>query len=220
MTAIEGLVLDVDDTLYLERDYVRSGFAHVDVWLDAEHGIEGVGAEAWRLFLAGSRRTTLGDALMTVTGGTALLRACIEQYRQHDPDICLLPDAIALLERVEGRMPIAVVTDGPAASQRAKCRALGVDGLAEPVVITEEMSTSKPDPVVFDAAVAGWGLDPKHCVYLADNPTKDFVAPLAMGWQAVRVRRTGGLHEALPTPAGVHEIADLSSFLRSGMAML
>ena len=26
---IRGIVFDIDDTLYLERDYVRSGFAHV-----------------------------------------------------------------------------------------------------------------------------------------------------------------------------------------------
>jgi putative hydrolase of the HAD superfamily len=31
-------------------------------------------------------------------------------------------------------------------------------------------------------------------VYVADNPLKDFQAPIAMGWKTVRVRRAQGLN--------------------------
>ena len=60
---IAGVMLDVDDTLYLERDYVRSGFEAVAEWCRDEWGVADVGERAWALFLGGRRRTTLTDAL-------------------------------------------------------------------------------------------------------------------------------------------------------------
>ena len=48
------VVFDLDDTLYLERDYVRSGFRAVDAWL-ASRGILGFFGEAWANFENGLR---------------------------------------------------------------------------------------------------------------------------------------------------------------------
>ena len=36
-------------------------------------------------------------------------------------------------------------------------------------------------------------------VYVGDNPAKDFVAPRALGWRTVRVRRHGQLHHEVPS---------------------
>ena len=33
--------------------------------------------------------------------------------------------------------------------------------------------------------------------YVADNPQKDFAAPLQLGWLTVRIRRPGSLHEGV-----------------------
>jgi len=44
------IVLDLDDTLYLERDYVRSGFKAVDQWLRMHKSFNDFYEEAWRLF--------------------------------------------------------------------------------------------------------------------------------------------------------------------------
>ena len=46
-------VFDVDDTLYLERDYVRSGFHAVATWAEETLDVTGVFDTAWGLFLAG-----------------------------------------------------------------------------------------------------------------------------------------------------------------------
>ena len=54
--------------------------------------------------------------------------------------------------------------------------------------------------------------DAAECVYVADNPTKDFAAPRALGWHTVRIRRPGGLHAGLAhSPHEVdHEITSLT----------
>ena len=49
-------------------------------------------------------------------------------------------------------------------------------------------------------------------VYVADNPRKDFLAPRALGWRTLRVRRPGGEHAgctAAPQEAAEREIASL-----------
>lgn len=210
------IVLDVDDTLYLERDYVRSGFQHVGLWAATQFGLTGVGELAWSLFEDGVRGSTLTDALeirgLHVDAGVR--SEIVRQYRTHFPDIALLDDAARLISRVTAAgIPMGVVTDGPALSQRNKCRALGCYQWASTVVVTSDMSTSKPDPQVFLEAARGVSGEPETFIYVADNPTKDFQGPLSLGWSVTRVRRIGSLHYGKPTPAKVDEIASLDTMI-------
>jgi len=59
---VDVVVFDLDDTLYLERDYVRSGFRAVDAWL-ASRGILGFFGEAWANFENGLRGKAFDRAL-------------------------------------------------------------------------------------------------------------------------------------------------------------
>jgi putative hydrolase of the HAD superfamily len=215
-SVVAGVVVDVDDTLYLERDYVRSGFRAVGDWCRTELGVDGVGERAWELFTTGRRGTTLNDAMadrgIRVDGH--LRDAVVGAYRRHTPDITLAPDARHFLRHVSALGRLGVITDGPAESQRAKCQALGLLDIAYPLVVTEEMGTSKPDPAVYQHVADTWGLPPHELVYVADNPVKDFLAPLALGWRTVRVRRRGSLHHDVPTPSGVVEVGDLHALDR------
>jgi putative hydrolase of the HAD superfamily len=38
---------------------------------------------------------------------------------------------------------------------------------------------------------------PEQCVYIADNPIKDFISPNRLGWRTIRIRRSGGIHADL-----------------------
>ena len=57
------VVLDIDDTLYLERDYARSGFTAIGDWARAELGVDDLGERAWAAFEAGTRGTIFDEAL-------------------------------------------------------------------------------------------------------------------------------------------------------------
>ena len=84
-----GVVFDLDDTLYLERDYVKSGFRAV-----AETAVQGSGvgaAEAfdflWDGFLEGSRGSSF-DALLERYPELAQnveVVALVKRYREHAP---------------------------------------------------------------------------------------------------------------------------------------
>ncbi len=208
------VVFDVDDTLYLEREYVRSGFDAVGAWAAGELGVAGVGDAAWEHFLAGGRGDAFDAALRRVgmEPTSATVAAMVECYRNHRPVIAMLPDAVTLVDRLRGRVALAAVTDGPLASQRAKVEALGVADWAGVVVFTEEFGPgfAKPHPRAFELIEARFGTRGADNVYLADNPAKDFSAPRALGWRTVRVRRPASLHAGVVSTGDVdREVPDL-----------
>jgi putative hydrolase of the HAD superfamily len=210
------VVFDLDDTLYLERDYVRSGFAACDAWATAELGVSGLGAACWQLFVDGGRNDTFDRALAELghAGGPEVVRRLVEVYRAHDPDIALLPDAAAAIERFGARHRLAVVSDGPEASQGAKARRLGAAEWSDCTVLTATLppGNGKPSPMAFRVIEDRLGERGRRCAYVADNPAKDFAGPAALGWTTVRVRRPGQLHEAVPSGADVEaEIGDLDA---------
>jgi len=208
------VVLDIDDTLYLERDYVRSGFAAVGVWARDELGVDDLGDRAWAAFEAGVRRTIFDEALSGagVEATDDLVPRLVEVYRSHAPTIELLTDARDWLDGLAPHVALAVVTDGPLASQQAKAEALLLSRWADLIVFTETLGSGrgKPHPAAFEQLEREVGLAGDRCAYVADNPAKDFVAPHRLGWRTVRVRRVGGLHADVPSGDDVDvEIAGL-----------
>jgi putative hydrolase of the HAD superfamily len=193
------VVFDVDDTLYLERDYVRSGFTAVAEVLARDHGIASFQEEAWAAFLRGERGDIFDTTLRALTGEAprSLVELCVDVYRNHAPTIALLPDASSFVAWCVTRFSTGVVSDGPQASQRAKVVALGLTSQIDRIVLTGEMGSgwAKPSSQSFRLLEQELGFHGEECVYLADNPIKDFVGPLELGWRTVRVRRQNGLHE-------------------------
>jgi putative hydrolase of the HAD superfamily len=201
------IVLDVDDTLYLERDYVRSGFAAVGAWVRDRLGVDGFTETAERLFEEGCRGDVFDRSLLACgcEPSTALVTEMVGIYRHHRPALSLLPDVERFLSRQQHGAVFAVVTDGPVSSQRAKVEALGVLDWANPVVVTAEHGPDfhKPSARPFAMISGTLGVDGSGCVYIADNPLKDFVGPKSLGWSTVRVRRPRGLHYTQPDGSDV-----------------
>ena len=212
--AVDAIVLDIDDTLYLERDYVRSGFDAVSRWAQRDLGIDDFGARAWAAFESGARNTIFDDVLTEcgVRSDDAVITELVARYRTHAPSITLATDAREGLDRWHGTVALAAVTDGHLSSQQAKARALGLDAWTSTVVFTASLGAGKgkPDPGSFELVQEELGVDGKSCVYVADNPAKDFGGPRSLGWRTVRIRRRLGLHTGVDSGNDVdHEIANL-----------
>jgi putative hydrolase of the HAD superfamily len=197
------VVFDLDDTLYLERDYVRTGFRAVGEFVRRELGVRGFFAAAWRRFVAGERLLIFDRVLEErgVKAGPRLVRKLLSVYRTHAPKIRLCPDARRFLDRPPDGVAIGVITDGRVRSQGEKIRALGLDRFGDAIVITGRWGKryAKPHPRVFLQLQQKSGLPGSACVYVGDNPAKDFKGPRALGWTVWRLRRPGGLHAGIPS---------------------
>lgn len=213
-TSARVVVFDIDDTVYLERQYVRSGFAAVGAWAE-QHGFEpGFGDACWDAFEAGARGRIFDSvlALRGVRVDPSIIATLIEIYRTHAPEISILPDALDCLVSLEPLVALAVVSDGPLESQRAKARALDLATWFELIVFTAELGpgVSKPSRRGFQLVQDNFGDPPGACAYVADNPEKDFAGPHVLGWRTVRVRRPGSLHEMRASGSDVDvEVEDL-----------
>ncbi|MBA4135875.1 MAG: HAD family hydrolase [Opitutus sp.] len=196
---IHTLVLDVDDTLFPERDFVLGGFAAAGKWLRAQLGVDGFSATATRLFEAGLRGRIFDESLdaMDVPISPELVGELVVAYRSHQPTLTLFPDAARLLSRAVGRVNVALLTDGFEAVQRNKIEALALDPRIELRVITDALGGRnfwKPCPEGFRLVMRRYPGESGGYVYVGDNPRKDFLGPRALGWRTVRIKREGGEH--------------------------
>jgi len=225
VTPALGVVFDLDDTLYLERDYVRSGFRAVAAF--AAEGTDVLVNDAftslWDEFLAGVRGSSFNDLLTLYPEISSRWSVpdLVRVYREHKPTIDYLPDAEAVLQELQGLgVPLAVISDGPLVSQAAKAEALGVARYADPVVLTDAWGAAywKPHVRAFEAVAEAFGLPAERLVYIGDNPEKDFHAPTQLGWTSVRLRLPGQVretlpHDAMPPTHEVGSVAELRSVL-------
>jgi putative hydrolase of the HAD superfamily len=212
------VVFDIDDTLYLERDYVRSGFRAVGAWARRSLGVPDLADRAWAAFESGVRATIFNEALagVDVEATPELIGRLVACYREHQPDILLLADARASLDAAVLTGPVAVITDGPLASQSAKARSLGLATWSQTMIFTESLGPGfgKPHHRAFELVEERLGVPGDRCAYVADNPAKDFAAPRARGWATIRVRRPRGLHYGVDGGDDIdHELADMTDLL-------
>jgi putative hydrolase of the HAD superfamily len=192
------IVFDLDDTLYLERDYVASGFRAVGRWAEDHLGCAEFGQCCERHFAAGVRGRIF-DAALDELGlrDETLISRLIKIYRDHPPEIGLAPDAAAFLECLGPDTAVALLTDGFLSAQLNKIRALGLGPPAVwPIVCTDQWGRThwKPHERGFLHIQQHHGLPPAAFTYVADNPSKDFIAPRRLGWHTIQIKRPERLH--------------------------
>ena len=174
-------------------------------------------------------RARVFNALLTECGWDesskteTLVARMIDTYRAHSPSITLCRDADAVLTRLRGQYKLGLITDGPPAQQWAKIDALNLRARLKKIIVTGDLAPgqSKPSPAAFELMADRLGALHNECVYVADNPAKDFVAPNALGWTTIQIDRQGGIYrDEQPAPGGrpdhqINSLEDLHSALRN-----
>lgn len=197
---IRGIVFDLDDTLYLERDYVRSGFLFIANLLAKRTSVskEEVFSCLWGLFLRGERGNIFDQCLERYPGlqEQFSIEELVMAYREHIPGIKMFAPLQAWLQNNRDRFYLGVISDGPLKSQQAKVKSLGVDELIPDIILTDTWGKEfwKPHPYSFELLSKKWGLENHELVYIGDNPAKDFIAPKKLGWRTIRLKIQGQLH--------------------------
>lgn len=179
------IAFDLDDTLYLERDYLASGHRAVADVLSEDTGMDsrilnsiisashpkGIEAAVAYLKLAGHPTDISIDELVGL-------------YRKHKPDISLTAETAGALARLKANgHRLAIITDGDSTTQRDKIAALGLYRFVGPeaIIISGETGADKRTPVPF--MIAEKLAEECHVrVYIGDNPAKDFIQPNVRGW--------------------------------------
>ena len=213
---IRAVIFDLDDTLYSEKDYVKSGYNAVAEVLPQ---LPEASEKFWCAFESGKKAfdTVLEEAGLL---SSEVLKQCIEIYRSHKPKIQLYKGVPELLEYLrEHGVKIGVITDGRPEGQRNKIEALGLEKLVDSIIITDELggiSFRKPNDISFRIMQRKFGIPFGRMMYVGDNPSKDFIAPRQLGMQSVWFFNEEGLYAPKCEPCKVktiNKLSDLIAFL-------
>lgn len=177
------VVFDLDDTLYPERDYQRSGFEEICSRIKELYQLD-LSSDCAEWIKAGDADVL--DKLCERAGlSTRTKESLLWLYRLHRPRLALHHEVRSVIETLEVESAgVAILTDGRSISQRSKVQALGLGRL--PTYVSEEIGCSKPHVSGFRRIERDFPAN--RYVYVADNPAKDFVAPKTLGWRTIGIK--------------------------------
>jgi putative hydrolase of the HAD superfamily len=177
------VVFDLEDTLYQEIDFLKSGYHAVADYLTKSQGTHDLYTEMLEAYLAGEN-----DVFQKVLDDYHLIAdksELLDVYRYHLPQIHLDSNVRSVLEHLKGKCHLAMVTDGRPQTKRNIINALGLSEFFEwtDVYISDEVGHLKTAPYSFEKIMETYP-DCQY-IYVGDNPTKDFLAPNKLGWMTV-----------------------------------
>lgn len=185
----EAVIFDLDDLLYKEFDFVRSGFWSIAKVVSPD--------EPKLLFRSMMVQYFSGNAVFDWVYNDYLnqesdftVNVLLEIYRNHKPDISLSADVFNFLTKLKnnGNL-IGLITDGRSLSQRNKIEALGLSSFIDGFTISEDIGFEKPSQEPYKFFMAKFKA--KDYVYIADNYNKDFIAPNQLGWRTIALSDNG-----------------------------
>ena len=214
-----AVLFDLDDTLFDHSLTARAALGHVrarhpylrtlplDV-LAREYGrlLEAVQADV----LAGRR--TVDDARierfrqLASLAGTSIdaseAAGLSREYRsQYQALRRPVPGVRRLLEGLHGRTAIGVVSNNAQQEQVEKLAFLGLSSWIDALVVSEAVGVAKPDPRIYEIALARLGVRASETVMVGDSWPNDVRGARAAGVRAIWFNRFGAARpEPLPVP--------------------
>ena len=195
---LKAILFDLDDTLYMEREFVKSGFKAVASFIQNDNGIDEdiVYDNLLSIFNSGKRKNIFDTYISKFGKINFSISELVDLYRSHLPNINLLPGIHEYLILLSKDYKLGLVTDGYIQTQKNKINALGLKKIFDQILITEELGREywKPSIVPFSTICDKLGVMPTKAIYIADNPAKDFKGPNQLGMHSIRLRLKDGEH--------------------------
>ncbi len=185
---IDAVIFDLDDTLYSEKQYIRSGYKKIAEYFN----IPDMEEEMWNCFENGGKAI---DEVLKAHGLISKKEQALYIYRFQEPKISLYSGVGELLIRIKKKKKIGIITDGRPEGQRAKLKALNIN--VDKVIITDELGGAeyrKPNPKAFEIMQKELNTEFEKMVYIGDNIKKDFIAPQKLGMKYIWFKNPDGLY--------------------------
>ncbi len=198
---INTVIFDLDDTLYYEKDYCKSGFhAVADHLSDKFNKLnrQKIFDLMWKEFQEGDRRKIFNKVLneLSLPENPEIIKELVKVYRGHAPDISLAPETRQLLTDLIKKYTLALLTDGFLPAQQLKVKALDIEKYFEIIVYTEELGREywKPSARGFEKIIKKLQKKPENMIYVADNETKDFYPANQLNMASVKLETSEQVH--------------------------
>lgn len=117
-------------------------------------------------------------------------------------DVQSLPQALETLAELKGRgLALALLTNGPAATQRPKIERYGLDRIFDYIQVQGEFGIGKPDERAYRTVLGALSVGPGQACMVGDDLEWDVAAPQRLGLAAIwHDYLGGGLPSRVKTP--------------------
>ena len=189
------IVFDLDDTLYDEIEFVKSGFLEVSRYLGDEKYYNFMFEEFSKNGSGKIFNKLIEEFKLEVN-----INKLIEIYRFHRPNIKLPKESIEILEWSKNKKT-ALISDGHYITQQNKFFALNLDRYIKYPIFTDFYHTKKPELKPFKMVMDKYPNE--KYIYISDNPKKDFFAPKELNWITLRFKNKKGIYKDIENNADI-----------------
>jgi putative hydrolase of the HAD superfamily len=195
---IKALIFDLDDTLYYEMEYVLRAFKEVARYFGNEYKKDSEKLYLrMKQILEESGRGKIFNIICEENGFREDINVLVDLYRSSVPKLELYEDSKEVLNWArENGYKLGIITDGCSKVQWNKITALSVEKLVDKIIVTDDLGREfwKPNKRAYLDIIGFFDIDEEECVYIGDNPNKDFIGAKEIGMKTVRVIRENGDH--------------------------
>ena len=182
-------VFDLDDTLFQELDFLKSGYSRISSQL-AEFINSDISQEMME------RHQNKENVFQWILNRYQKeiphinIAWLLKEYREHTPAIELTEKTAAFLQQLKvSNIPMGLITDGRSITQRNKLKALGIENYFSDIIVSEEFGSEKPaerNYLYFQDKYPGMNF-----YFFGDNTSKDFIVPKKLGWKTFCIKSSG-----------------------------
>lgn len=194
------IVFDLDDTLYNEMDFVKSGFQEISEYLDNGSYYDFMLND----FIKNGSGKVFNNLIKRYNIDVSLQKL-IEIYRFHIPNISLSLESKELLQFSQN-YKTALISDGHYLMQKNKYRALQLNDYIKYPILTDFYHTRKPKLKPFEMVMKRYKNE-NLFIYISDNPKKDFIAPNKLGWLSIRYKNPVGIYKKYKSNASYEALS-------------
>jgi putative hydrolase of the HAD superfamily len=208
LIALDGLLLDLDDTLFDHRSAANLAAAQFARTIPGWHGTDREAADRWlqlenehfpkyargECSLREQHRLRVRDfhrslAEISDAAADAIFRSYLTFYETHWRP---LPGSASLIARaLAAGLKVGVLTNGDEHQQRLKLERIGLLHRQLLVFTSAELGVAKPSARAYELACAGLHTAPERTLMVGDNHENDVAAARAAGLQAIHFDRAG-----------------------------
>lgn len=200
------IVFDLDDTLYDEIDFVKSGFNEIKRYLNNDKFYDFMLNDFYKNGSGKVFNNLIEEFNLDVS-----LQKLIEIYRFHTPRISLSKESLEVLN-FSKKYKTALISDGHYIMQSNKFNALNLENFISYPIFTDLYHTQKPQLKSFIMVMQHFSNEKKF-VYISDNPKKDFIAPNKLGWNTIRYKNENGIYNEYISDA-TYEVKTRNEIIR------
>ncbi|MDD3184928.1 MAG: sugar transferase [Anaerostipes sp.] len=201
-SSIDTVIFDLDDTLYSERDYLRSGYHEAA----RKTKLRKIPQVFNKLCVALEKGKSPFETVLKEVGAYSeeMMELCEETVRFHKPNIELYDGVQELFfELHKQKRSVGIITDGDPLVQRAKVESLGLESMVDEIIYTDELAGDNGDVTEFRAPndipllimKKRFQTTCRNMAFVGDDKKLEFVAPQDLGVECYWKENKDGMYE-------------------------